>query len=200
MNVILNCVLIFSVVVQPYIPIQKPYFPEHVFSTNRADDQYLSSHYSEYLKALREPSLYQESKTQMDESYRFLWLRTFHHPVAVRLIVNRDGTSTITTKVSSGTGGHSAGHLTVTRSAHLTKQSTDSFLKQIETLGFWQLAAHEQPLVGGPDGAQWVIEGTKHKKYHLAARWSPKDGAVRTLALALAVDLGRLKIPASELY
>ena len=71
-------------------------------------DQFLYEWYSKQPKALDEPSLWTLSKTQKEQSYRFLWLRTFHHPAAVRIDVN--GTSRLTTKIASGAGGYAPGH------------------------------------------------------------------------------------------
>jgi hypothetical protein len=55
--------------------------------------------YTQHLTAFNESSLWESSQTQKTQSYRFLWLRTFHHPIVVRIDVNVDGTSLLTTKM-----------------------------------------------------------------------------------------------------
>jgi hypothetical protein len=71
---------------------------------------------------------------------------------------------------------------------------------QVNSVGFWELVTHEDSVDSGPDGSQWIIEGTKDGKYHVVDRWSPKGGPIRTLGLALAMDLGQMKIPSKEIY
>jgi hypothetical protein len=91
-------------------------------------DQFLYEWYSKQPKALDEPSLWTLSKTQKEQSYRFLWLRTFHHPAAVRIDVN--GTSRLTTKIASGAGGYARAILVQNDTSALTKEQTDWFLEK----------------------------------------------------------------------
>ena len=177
---------------------KEDYFPKGTFSSNQAYDKSSAQRYSKYLAAFREPSLYKLSQLPSAHSYRFLWLRTFHHPVSVRVEIGRDGIGLVTTKVTDGAGGYSPGRMKLNRTRRLTKQQTDWLLERINALGFWSLAVHEAP--GGFDGAQWVIEGVKDGKYHVVDRWSPKSGAVRSLGLDMAIDLGRLKMAAKDIY
>jgi len=86
----------------------------------------------------------ESSKTQKTESYRFLWLRTFHHPVAIRIDVNADGTSRLTKKISSGAGGYAPSKLIENDTMALTKEQTDWFLREIEGNKFWQLPSIQE--------------------------------------------------------
>jgi hypothetical protein len=52
----------------------------------------------------------------------------------------------------------------------------------------------------GLDGSQWVIEGIKNGSYHLVDRWSPKDGEVRAIGMAMMKKLAKLELPAKETY
>lgn len=54
------------------------YFPTDAVS------KFQTEWYSKHLAAMKEASLY-ASENDAVESYRFLWLRSFHHPVAVRI-------------------------------------------------------------------------------------------------------------------
>jgi hypothetical protein len=179
---------------------QKDYFPKGTFGADPAIHYSWADRYSKYLKALREPSLSSRPKSGLPESYRFLWLRTFHKPLSVRFDIGSDGIAILTVKMTNGTGGSDPGRLVENRTRRLTKQQTDRFVDQVNSVGFWELVTHEDSVDSGPDGSQWIIEGTKDGKYHVVDRWSPKGGPIRTLGLALAMDLGQMKIPSKEIY
>jgi hypothetical protein len=178
---------------------QERYFPVRAFSDNLEEDRYLANWYGSHLKGLNEGSLYEQAKSS-SQSYRFLWLRSFHNPIAARLDVRSDGIGILTIKVASGTGSAAAGHVIERRARRLTKQQTDSFLNQVNSLAFWKLPARAAQKDTGPDGAQWVFEGLKDGEYHIVSQWSPQSGTIRTLALALVIDMGHLEIPAKDIY
>src|SRR5215471_17992706 len=81
---------------------QSNYFPPEALNQNAKLDDFKVQWYSKFLNAMHEPSLWEMPKTQKTKTYRFLWLRSFHHPVSVRLDVNSDGSGLLTTKISSG--------------------------------------------------------------------------------------------------
>jgi len=155
--------------------------------------------YAKHLSALKESSLWESSKAQKTQSYRFLWLRTFHHPIAIRIDVNVDGTSLLTTKMTSGAGGYNPGTLMQNGTRTLTREQTNRFLGQIEGRNFWKLPSVEES-PGGPDGAHWIIEGVRDGTYHVVDRWSPTDGEIRALGLFMVSDLAKMKLAAKEVY
>lgn len=53
-----------------------------------AGDDFVRGWYSSHLRSMAEPSL---SCGAIEDSYRFVWLRSFHSPVAVRMYRDRDG-------------------------------------------------------------------------------------------------------------
>jgi len=179
---------------------QEPYFPKGAFSDDTHVDPFIARWYSTYLTALREPSLLQLTGKPSCETYRFVWLRTFHHPVIVRLDIRADGIGELTAKVSNGTGGYEPGQLIQDISRPLTREQTDTFLAKVGTVKFWELPSYENSGGGGEDGSQWIIEGVKEGKYHVVDRWTPSKGAVRELGLTLALGLAELKVPKDELY
>jgi len=152
-----------------------------------------------HLEALQEPSLWMLSQTQKEQSYRFLWLRTFHQPVAIRVDVQADGSSLLTIKITNGAGGYKPGHLVQSDKSTLTKEQTEAFLRRIEGNKFWDLEGIEKS-PGGFDGARWIIEGVKGGKYHVVTRWTPQDGPIRAIGLFMLRDLAKLKIPKEEMY
>jgi hypothetical protein len=174
------------------------YFPEGIFSENAADDKAWSDRFSRQLVALDEPPLRVAAGSPF-QSYRFLWQRSFHPALAVRLDVQQDGTGIVVTKMSRTVKGSKRAGVETTRRV-LAKQETDGFLRQIHDSGFWKMSTRLNPIDVGPDGAQWLLEGFKGHNYHAVLRWSPKDGSVRTLGLKLAIDLGGLRIPGDQIY
>jgi hypothetical protein len=148
---------------------------------------------------LEEPSLYSLSKSTSAESYRFLWLRTFHHPIAIRLDPNPDGTSTVTVKVASGAAGFRPGVLSEQRSQLVSKEQTQAFLKRVTELHFWD-APNPLNDQRGTDGSQWIIEGVKAGRYHVVDRWTPSKGVVRELGMMLAFQLAKMDVPKNEIY
>ena len=173
------------------------YFPKS--SLDLRGDDFKMQWYSAQLRALKEPSLLELAQNQESECYRFLWLRTFNHPVAVRVNVNRDGSAVLTTKVANGAGGYGPGVLIVNTSRKLTGEEEEKFLSRVNSVGFWS-APNPVDDQTGTDGSQWVIEGVKASKYHVVDRWMPKAGPSRELGLLLAFDLARMNIPQKEIY
>jgi hypothetical protein len=178
---------------------QSRYFPSGSLDDSPRGDQFVYEWYSKQLKALDEPSLWALSKTQKEQSYRFLWLRTFHHPIAIRVDLNADGTSRLTTKMASGAGGYDPGHLLQNDTSILTKEHTDLFLGKIQENKFWELAPLDKSRMG-LDGAEWIIEGVKDGNYRVVDRWSPDEGPVRVIGLYMLKELAKVKILAKETY
>ncbi len=177
---------------------QQPYFPRG--SLGAYTDSFKAEWYSTQLRALNEPSLLQLSQDKTRESYRFVWLRSFHHPVAVRVDVRPDGIGELTLKVGSGAGGYKPGETVQNLSRPLTLEESSMFLARLQKLDFWSLPSYKNEERDGDDGAQWIIEGAKDGKYHVVDRWSPREGPVRELGITLALGLADLKIPKRDLY
>jgi hypothetical protein len=177
---------------------QVRYFPIGSLSDDHQSDRFRAKWYSEQLSALKEPSLWELSTTQKTQSYRFLWLRTFHHPIAIRIDVNADGTSRLTTKMTSGAGGYAPGKLVENHTVTISKDRTNLFLGKIEDRKFWKLPSVEG--TGGNDGAQWIIEGIKDGSYKIVDQWTPRDGDIRAIGLMMLNDLAKLKLDPAEVY
>lgn len=176
------------------------YFPNLAFDDNQDENDFIVQWYTSHLKALQEPSLLEQATTGK-QAYRFLWLRSFHNPISVRLNVNPDGTSLLTVKETSGRGGYAPGHLTTNVVKTLSKEETDWFLGCVQEVKYWNLPTREPKTdVIGTDGAQWVIEGVKDGKYKVVDRWSPEKGAVHSLGITMLIDLAKLKLLYQEVY
>jgi hypothetical protein len=187
------------------------YFPPGVFDEKaRGYSSKVDDWYSKHLKALGEPSLWELSqKDRTAEVYRFLWLRTFHHPVSVRIVIFAKagpfGRARLLAKVATGAAGYKFGHVNRSRSTNLMDGSVRKLLERIESVKFWTQPAYT-PVpadVVQLDGAEWIIEGIKGGQYHVIDRWSPEPvagDAAYILGTMMAFDLARLRIKKSEIY
>jgi hypothetical protein len=180
---------------------QDQFFPKKSFGADPQLDRFITDWYSNELKILEEPSLLQLSKTPSAESYRFLWLRTFHHPIAIRLELRNDGIGILSTKVATGSSGfpQKGAHPLENISRPLTREQTQSFLERINRVGFWTVQKESEDQ-GGEDGAEWIIEGVKQGNYRVVRRWSPTEGPVHELGLTFVFGLAQMRIPKDDIY
>jgi hypothetical protein len=179
---------------------QSHYFPKGAFSSDTPEDRFVSNWYSKDLTALKEPSLFALRKTQSHDSYRFVWLRTFHHPVAIRVDLTADGTGTLTTKIASGAGGYQPGVLTVNKTRQLTSDEIHSILTQVAESNFWSLSTTWEEDRRGEDGSEWIFEGVRRNQYHVVTRWAPKEGPIHQIGLLFLLTLAQLDVPKKEFY
>lgn len=181
------------------VEIEAPTEPSYNYFPATMVDKFRAQWYGSFLNAFREPSLWERSKqSPVAQSYRFTWLRTFHHPVVIRIDVRPDGICELTAKVGLGAGGYDPGMLIRNETRPLTREQSEWFLNQVN-LEFWNLPK-EDAKTGGLDGSQWVIEGVKNGQYHIEDRWSPDAGPIHDLGLAMAIGLADLRIPKDEIY
>lgn len=119
--------------------------------------------------------------------YRFLWLRSFHEPVSVRLRADATGGATAILHIADGAGGYRPGRLRTNRQRTVATKDVSALLALLDEAGYWTLPIKEDPSssAAGFDGAQWIIEGRKGNAYHVVDRWSPGDGPFREAALLL---------------
>jgi hypothetical protein len=171
------------------------YFPRGVFSTNEWLDQLRAAWNTKHLEAMKEASFYFPDNSE-EESYRFLWLRSFHHPVAVR-IWNSGGEQFITVKEMSGAGGYDPGKLILNQTRKLAEAEWGEFTRLLEQTCYWELPTEGESL--GADGARWILEGVKGGRYHIVDRWGPEKGSYREACL-YALRLSGLRVDSEEIY
>lgn len=168
---------------------QASYFPSVKLSQNEYGDQSVRNWYSGHLRAMNEAPLYAPDHGGL-ESYRFLWLRSFHHPVAVRIW--KCGTERcISVKVSDGAGGYEPGRLIVNHTRTLAAAEWNEFMRRLEESCYWNLPSTEGNI--GFDGAQWIFEAVKGGRYHIVDRWTPQSGSYLELCL-YALELSGLAV------
>jgi len=114
--------------------------------------------------------------------FRFVYLRSFHRPIIVRLEVLDDGTGRVTGKVASGQGGYEPGKLKREEVSHISQAQVEQFLAIVNEPGFWDIG----PLKTlGLDGASWILQGSENGKLYSRERWSPESGRFRDAASLL---------------
>jgi hypothetical protein len=187
------------------VPAQQ-FFPPHAFDDDEKLNQFTVDWYSKQLNALEESPLWDLSHQSKQEIYRFTWLRSFHHPTAVRVEVRPNGTGLVTWKIASGKGGYEPGTLTTNRSRKLSKQEVRYLLNTIHQVDYWNLPTREK-IIDEPgmvtvhlDGAQWIMEETRDGKYKIVDHWSSEKDPIKRLGILMMVDLAHIKLLYQEVY
>lgn len=158
------------------------YFPNGAFDNEPNLHTFVADWYSKQLDSLKETSLYKMRENCSTIAYRFVWLRTFHHPVAVRIVLAPD--SIVVSKVCDGAGGYDPGNLIINKSGPLSPKEVIELNTKLKSSNFWELpSVNVETNQINCDGAQWIIEGVKAGKYHVVDRWSPDSGAIKNLGL-----------------
>jgi hypothetical protein len=165
----------------------RTYFPPHTFSGRAAD--FTEQWYARDFYALGEYPLWPVTDDQL--VYRFTWLRSFHDPVSVTLIAMSDGTGELRLRVAD-----LRGHLATDGRRSVTVEQMSSLAALIESAQFWQMPTEDQRR--GLDGAEWILEGTRDRNYHIVTRWcageTPFGKAAFTLISLSGYKLGNRKI------
>jgi len=164
----------------PSLVCDKSTVPREIVSDIEAD------WYSGQWRAAEEPSLYLASQAPSAAraiTYRFTWLRSFHHPVIVRVDAVEGGRMRLTAKQLSGAGGYDPGGIEkqVVRTLTPDEQAKlQAALTATQVLSLPAIDCH-----WGADGSQWIVEANAHGRYSFVNRWTPDDGPVRTFGLLL---------------
>jgi hypothetical protein len=174
------------------------YFPTGVFAANPVLSDFCDQWYSKHLRAMGAESLLASSADKQTRAYRFLWLRTFHHPISILLRIRPDGSGQLDSVELNGHGGFDPGTIMTTQIVEVSKDQVNQFEGFIGAADFWASPTPNQNLTGR-DGAQWILEGVKEQKYHVVDRWTPKDGAYREACLYL-LGLSKIEVNKGEIY
>jgi hypothetical protein len=169
------------------------FFPPNIFHDNDEYNASIFNWYGKHLTAMQEPALWEMAQSLEAHVYRFLWLRTFHHPIAIRLMVTADGTGILTAKRLDGMGGYEPGNLVQNETQLLSTMQVEEWLSRLEQMDYWNM--HDGGI--GLDGAQWILEGGRNGKYHLVDQHRPETGAFREAALLL---VRWAAVPVDEIY
>ncbi len=140
---------------------KQQYFPAGTFADKHSDGSFLAGWYSSQLQAMGEPSLSAGPTDKHEVTYRFTWLRTFHHPLVARMTLTDTGTGTLRFKMADGRGGYDPGKLTMDQSYILTQAEVQHILYLLRRMDFWKSSAIDPNEHRGCDGSEWILEGRK---------------------------------------
>jgi hypothetical protein len=133
--------------------------------------------------------LFEELPACVDESYRLIWIPSFHSPVSVWIWSSR-GKRFIVTKQLDGKGGYGMGQLALEEMRSLSEDEWNGFMRLLSQARYWDMPSIDDSPPPN-DGAAWVIDGIQNRKRHHVNRRSP--GAEFRAACVYLVKLSRLK-------
>lgn len=153
------------------------YFPDTTFDET-IDDVFFDGKdyrgwYSNHLAALQERSLFEMDGGAEEIYFRFVWLRTFHNPVAIKVELTRENTATLTFKLADGAGGYDAGKLVKVEEKDLDKPQIERIQSLFDAINICDEPPDES---AGFDGAQWIFERRDTSTYCVVHRWTPQSG------------------------
>jgi hypothetical protein len=174
-------------------------FPQTYFPAGALPDT-VAVRYARFLIAMHEPSLYDLSRQDPGaEAYRLLWLRSDRKPASIRFAPKPGGTGWFYRRMIGGTGSTQPGGLRENGMSWSWKSRTASFLRTIDDVGFWSLAA------GGADTpdicrSHWILEGVRQGQYRVIDRCSPPESDPIRIIGARAMRLANLKVHGDQIY
>ncbi len=151
--------------------------------------------YAPHLIAMGEPSIY--AGIAQGPQVRFLWLRTFDKPVAVRVWGTPQG-YWLRAVVLSGKGGYEPGRIADVVERQLSESEWNAVLEKLRAANFMALPSQEESM--GLDGAQWIVEANVFGKYHLVDRWSGEQSPGYSAACLYLLKLAGISVPKDEMY
>lgn len=131
--------------------------------------------YSEELQLLKEPEFCEQPIPAHKESYRFLWVPTFGHPIFMQIQIQPDGTAILRVKILSGAGGYDWGHVKTNTTRKLSPVQEATLFTTLADIGFWGLPArveYNYPYQIMLDGTEFVIEGVRDGNCHAIIRYA----------------------------
>ena len=173
---------------QPTVPkiekpqVMPPFFPLYRLAISLSLHDAYAESYAKLLTAAGEEPLLDIFEPGR-EVIRFVWYRTQHHPIIVRLDID-GGNILITSKELGGWNSEEEPfHLLKSEKQSLTKQEWQSVKKLFDRARFWDLGHNHRPDI--KDGAGWLTERVDGNRYHVVHMWSPEMGLYREACLNL---------------
>lgn len=156
-------------------------------------DNYRRNRYSRYLLAMGEPSLACETRFPV---YRFMWLRSFHNPIAVRVEQHDDGMHLAAVELE-GADSYEFGKQARRIERMLSIEEVHRFSEALAQAEIWTASVEQKQ--EGLDGARWIVEARDGKRYRLQDVWTPEHGRVHSLGKTFLALTG-WSFPQDELY
>lgn len=158
---------------------------------------YRNSLYSEQIKMLKEPILF---NLPNQESYRFIWfgyLKSSHNPISLRLKKNDEDIRLYVKYISSGEKQNEP--IFNSDTIIVSKNSWNSIISKIDSIEFWNISPIEKTNIVSMDGSVWIFEGKKDNKYHMVHRQNGYNKEIGELC-RLLLRLSKLNIKKKEIY
>jgi hypothetical protein len=185
--------------------------PQFVYYDNPTKEEIAG--WTDFLKVFNEPPLYSPiDTTEIRESYRFIWSRTFHHPVLIHLEIDKNGEGVVYFKEADGQGGYDLGKMfrndrisftkIITKEGQSVKEAIsiiNNFSKEADSI-FWTQPYRIDDGSITLDGASWQVEGRKAGRFHMVCRKSPKEGDKLRHFVMNIMQLFRIRFYYDEVY
>ena len=161
-------------------------------------DSALRVMYLPYLRNMREPPMESLAGSTGVESVRFVWLRSFHHPIAVRVTRRGSRFSLVAAELGDETD-MKPGRLIKRDSVEISESQWNSVVHALRQPDFWDPA----PLGGyGVDGSIWIVESTSGRGYQVVDVWSPEENGrgaeIRALGIRM-LSMAKM-MPTADVY
>jgi hypothetical protein len=166
--------------------------PQETVSTGQWDGRHWGD--SLFIPMEEPPLNGSEVRTPPRETVRFLWIRTFDAPVAIRL-EREGGAARLVTTVLSGKGGDPHGHVVRRDSVALSITDFERLTGPLHRASFWRpdrsdrVDSSRKVLTLRLDGSTWVVERRLPSRYWVRTSWSPVAGGRDSHVHAFGVRL-----------
>jgi hypothetical protein len=122
---------------------------------------------------MKEPSLFDQGDKRPELEVRFLWLRSFHDPISVRVWTTPEGSFIRTARIKKNQEEPSLPGTLVETTRVLDAAETKSFTAALTKapLAAPMNETEESAGAGGIDGASWIFESYMEKKYQNIGFW-----------------------------
>ncbi len=131
-----------------------------------------NSWYSRVLDGMNEPSLFERKADPRAMAYRFLWLRSSHDWIAVRLEETPTGAKGRVVRSRHGND-NPWGSVVEERDFVISPGEWKTLEDKLSWTGFWGMSSPHSNLDIGLGGSQWVVEGIRDGHYHVVDCWTP---------------------------
>lgn len=154
--------------------------------------------YAQALSRLGEPS-FRELARRPGRAWRFLWLRTWHPALVVRLHPVGHLAVAEVRRLDGRGRPEALGYNVQVQRRTVSAQEWGRFQAEIDRLDFWEMPGADPSDPVDLDGARWVFEGLQDGRTHVVDRFSPDQPELVELGLFM-LHLAGVEIDPQEVY
>ena len=177
----------------------KPYYPALVFGETSRRHDMIADWYAATLRSMDQGPIYGTNDTNDEQTYRFLWLRSFHDPITLKLSIFASGDALLTVNVLQNPGIEEWQDKLWVQEIQIEREMVASFLNTLDEINYWNLPSADADKSMQHDGAQWILEGKDGDKYHVVDRWSIGEDEIKMACLKL-IEFSGLELSEEEIY